>query len=298
MTALEKYARLEALGQWQETPDTPPREVIVSFGNAALLLSNQDETPITHWAMAATMRISLDTGKAVYTPDTQGFETLTIDDAQMIEAIAQVSKAEQNRQSGLRLWPLWFGFFLIATIASIAIYYGPNAMREQAVKITTTETARHIGLQMLTTLGTEVCRAPNAEKSLSILKRNLFADNEHTVVITRNGPAGIVFPGGLLAIGNTAFRQFDTPEEAAIWMAILAAEHDNADIIESLFHDSNLTNVFYYLRTGSLSQSHLERAADRMMQAAILAVPPLETPNSTGILRDHDWDALQNICLN
>jgi hypothetical protein len=38
LTALERYIRLEATGLWRETPDTPPREVVVSFGKATLLL--------------------------------------------------------------------------------------------------------------------------------------------------------------------------------------------------------------------------------------------------------------------
>ena len=120
MTAIEKYTRLEALGQWKESPDQPAREVVVSFENETLVLSNLDEKPLCHWAMAATFRISLDGSKAVYTPDTEGFETLEIDDAQMVEAIAQVSSAAVTAAPRTP-WLRWvFLLFLVTAIAAIS----------------------------------------------------------------------------------------------------------------------------------------------------------------------------------
>ena len=133
MTALDKYTRLEALGQWRENPELPAREVVVSFGNATLLLSDMDENPLCHWAMAATSRLTLDGANAVYTPDTEGFETLEIDDAEMVEAIAQVSRASvsiKRRTPWLR-WVLLA--FIIATIGAI-FYAMPSLLRGQAVR--------------------------------------------------------------------------------------------------------------------------------------------------------------------
>lgn len=109
MTALDRYTRLEALGQWREAPDQDPQEVVVSFGNATLVLSDLNENPLCHWAMAATSRMSFKGSKAVYTPDMEGFETLEIDDAEMVEAIAQVSRAAVtiNRRTPWLRWVFW-----------------------------------------------------------------------------------------------------------------------------------------------------------------------------------------------
>ena len=52
MTALDRYVRLEAVGLWREAPGAPPREVVVSFGNATLLLTDLEERPLGHWALA------------------------------------------------------------------------------------------------------------------------------------------------------------------------------------------------------------------------------------------------------
>ena len=56
MTALEQFERLESIGLWKEAADDQRREVIVSFGDASLVLSNHNEVPLTHWSLAAVRR--------------------------------------------------------------------------------------------------------------------------------------------------------------------------------------------------------------------------------------------------
>jgi len=45
MTALEKYERLEATGLWRETTESQSIEVLVTFGNASLILSDFTGAP-------------------------------------------------------------------------------------------------------------------------------------------------------------------------------------------------------------------------------------------------------------
>ena len=56
MTALQKYERLEATGLWRETPDGQRREVVVSIGDATLVISDLNDTALTHWSLAAVER--------------------------------------------------------------------------------------------------------------------------------------------------------------------------------------------------------------------------------------------------
>ena len=56
MTALKKYARLEATGLWRQTPEDQRREVVVSIGDATLVISNTNDTALTHWSLAAIER--------------------------------------------------------------------------------------------------------------------------------------------------------------------------------------------------------------------------------------------------
>jgi len=58
MTALKEYARLESGGSWQETPEQPARDVIVSFGDATLVIADGEGLALSHWALAAVTRLN------------------------------------------------------------------------------------------------------------------------------------------------------------------------------------------------------------------------------------------------
>ena len=49
MTALTEFQRLECTGLWREAPEAQKREVIVSFGDATLVLSEaRSQRALTH----------------------------------------------------------------------------------------------------------------------------------------------------------------------------------------------------------------------------------------------------------
>ena len=56
-TALTEYARLESGGLWKAGPDAQRREVVVSFGEATLVLSDTAGRPLTHWSLPAVERL-------------------------------------------------------------------------------------------------------------------------------------------------------------------------------------------------------------------------------------------------
>ena len=104
MTALAEYDRLESSGLWRVSPDAQNpdadakrREVIVSFGNAIIVLSDQNDKPLAHWAMAAIQRQNTGKRPAIYSPDKEAVETLEIDDDAMIDAIEKI-RAAINRK--------------------------------------------------------------------------------------------------------------------------------------------------------------------------------------------------------
>ena len=50
MTALKEYARLESGGLWRADADAQRRDVIVSFGDATLVISDSAERALAHWS--------------------------------------------------------------------------------------------------------------------------------------------------------------------------------------------------------------------------------------------------------
>ena len=53
MTALKGYERLECTGLWRSGPAIQRREVVVSCGQATLILTDMQNRPLAHWSLAA-----------------------------------------------------------------------------------------------------------------------------------------------------------------------------------------------------------------------------------------------------
>ena len=95
MTALSKYDRLEATGLWRATSSEQRREVVVSIGDATLVISDLNDQALTHWSLAAVERVPSEGQGAVFCPDGDPNETLDLgpDEAEMIEAINMLRRA-------------------------------------------------------------------------------------------------------------------------------------------------------------------------------------------------------------
>lgn len=294
MTAIDKYTRLEALGQWRESPDLPPREVVVSFENATLVLSDMNENPLCHWAMAATSRLTLDGAKAVYTPDTEGFETLEVNDDEMVEAIAQVSRAATTIKRRTP-WLRWvFAAFLIAGIAAIS-YAAPSLLRDQAVRMTGPESARKLGTDMVATLDADMCRGLNADAARELFQSRAFPDDGTSLVFVRKQRPARAFPGGVVVIGNTTLQAMQSPDELAALAIALSAQSEVTMV--QLFDASSPRELFDYITSGNLSEERLAQAARTTTTGFKIDDIGNYTLPDQPLLRDQDWKSLQNICL-
>ena len=78
MTALKEYQRLEATGLWRETVEAQRREVVVSIGDATLVISDLQDRPLTHWSLAAIERHNPGENPAIFNPDGDPHETLEL----------------------------------------------------------------------------------------------------------------------------------------------------------------------------------------------------------------------------
>lgn len=294
MTAIDKYTRLEALGQWREGPDAPLREVVVSFGNATLLLSDLDENPLCHWAMAATFRLSLDGAKAVYTPDTEGFEILEIDDAEMVVAIAQVSRAAVNTKRRTP-WSRWVFFGFVVVIVAAVFYATPSMLQSQATRMTGHESARKLGTDMVATLGSDICREPRAGVVRELFQSRVFPDGRTLLLIVKNQPRASAFPGGVVVIGEDTLQAMQTPDELARLTSTLFAQ--NEITLTQLFEASSPRELFKYITSGQLSDERLAEAAQNAIHQPEISESAEFSSNNQPLLRDQDWVTLQGICL-
>lgn len=295
MTAIDKYIRLEAVGQWKETPDDAGQEIIVSFGDATLVLSDFQETPTSHWALAGMRRLSLEGTKAVYSPDTQGFETLEIDDAAMVEAISQVSRLTQTQTPKKRRgYGLWVAFiFLLFGIAAIA----PIAIRYQARAMTSPESARYIGYQMIDSTGIDQCSNSEGNAARDLLVERVFDGDTHRLIISNEVQGSLVYPGGLIILGISELQGFLSPDDLSNWLI------NNSNIVDTtlnaMFRQAPLMSMVNYISSGELRSEIIDDMAIGI--ALNNNAMPLENAGiqtDTPIIRDQDWQALRRICLD
>ena len=71
MTALPEFQRLECSGIWRETATAQRRGVIVSFGQATLVLSDErSDRALAHWSLPAIHRLNPKEMPARFAPST------------------------------------------------------------------------------------------------------------------------------------------------------------------------------------------------------------------------------------
>ncbi|MCC0067377.1 MAG: hypothetical protein H6896_10300 [Rhodovulum sp.] len=212
-TALDRYLRLEATGFWREAPGAQPREVIVSFGRTTLLLSDLEERPLAHWALAGTQAIEQRDGATIFATGPETGETLAIRDRDMIEAIAAVSRAaERARPRAAPPPPRPVLGPLLALAALVALLaYGPGLIRGQAERMVPPELAEEIGEHMLIGLmetGGELCSAAEGLRALGRIVERLAPAAGPRIAVLDLGEAPVAaLPGDLLLIGRETIAE-------------------------------------------------------------------------------------------
>lgn len=231
MTALAQYRRLEAIGLWCENQGATPREVVVSFGQATLVLSDPGtETPLTHWSLPAIVNLAPGRHPAIYAPveapaGQPPGETLTISEPEMIDAIARVHRAIETAQphpgrlrrrlllGGLALAAAAAIWWLPGQIIAHSTAIAPPAQRllvgeavlAEIERITGPACARLAGDTVLTRLGGRLAPARTAAAGADGAGgRNGGGDGGGGLVL-RVLPGGLqgtmALPGGIVLIG-------------------------------------------------------------------------------------------------
>ena len=135
MTALEQYSSLEATGLWREGPDAQRCEVLVSLGNATLIIATPAEVARTHWSLPAIVRLNPGKRPALYAPGEQADERLEIDDRDMIDAIEKLRAAIDRRRPHPGRLRLWIGASLAAAMVAAALFWMPGALIRQTASV-------------------------------------------------------------------------------------------------------------------------------------------------------------------
>jgi hypothetical protein len=335
MTALKKYARIEASGLWRASAQEQRCEVVVSIGDATLIISDLRDRAITHWSLAAVQRSNPGKRPAIFHPEGDPDETLEIDasEVQMIEAIETLRRAvEKTRPRPGRL--RWLGMTLsLAAVAAVGVFWVPGALVDHALTVVPHVKRQEIGealLMRIERLSGSACAETSGLQALRKLRGRLGTGP--LSIMPGNAAPSLHLPGGRILLDRSLVEDHEEPDVVA---GYALAEHvlaQNEDPLAALLRSSGTWASFQLLTTGSLEPDTLDRYAqtlltnprpepetDAMLSAFAMAqvrstpyayavdvtgesvlplieADPMSGANPSDLLSDADWIRLQSIC--
>ena len=217
MTALAQYQRLEAMGLWQPPgSQEAPREVIVSFGQATLVLSDPaTEAPLTHWSLPAVTNLTPGRHPALYAPGppregTPPAETLTISEPEMIDALTRVHQAIDAALPHPGRLRRRLSLGAVALVLAAAAWWLPGLIVHHTIRIAPPAQRALVGeavLADLTRATGPVCRRVAGDTVLARLAERLApatggGDTRLRLHVLPGGIHGaMALPGGIVLIG-------------------------------------------------------------------------------------------------
>jgi hypothetical protein len=333
MTALKDYVRLEATALWRASPEAAPRTVGVTFGDATLVVTDDEGGPLSHWSLPAVRRLNPGEAPARYAPDGGG-EALEIEDGTLTEAIERV-RASLSPRGPARGRRLLLGVAL-ALLLGPAVVLGPGLLRDRALADLPASKRAEIGATLLGHLQRDLgpaCRDLEALPALEALRARAMGAAGQAVVLPEGPAHPLLLPGGIVVVSRAAVEGASEP--AALAGHLIAA--GTGDPLRPLLEEAGPLATLRLLATGRLSGGTLAAHAARLLAdpppppppeallpafaaaglpmgpyraalapptAAPLPAPPEVTPDvipdvapqGAPLVPDADWISLQGIC--
>ncbi|KIN73642.1 hypothetical protein [Sulfitobacter guttiformis] len=281
MTALTKYDRLEATGLWRPDPDGQRREVIVSIGNATLVITDMNDQAITHWSLAAVARAETGNTAAIYHPDGDEGETLELPEheREMIEAIEslrQVIAKSRPRPGRLR----WLGVTLsISAVAAVVLLWLPGAMRDNTLRVVPQVKREQLGVALMDRMQRVTGPMCNSAPGLRALRRlGARLDTPKLAVVPSLGRPALHLPGGVIVLDRSVFEDWEEPDVSAGYILAELALQVEKDPLSDLLDGVGPWENFRLLTTGEISGKALDSYAEHLMTA------PARDPDTTNLL--------------
>lgn len=293
MTALKQFQRLEAQGSWRETPGARLREVIVSVGEATLILSDpKSDRPLTHWSLPAVVRLNPGKMPAVYTPAADvPDEILETDDPLMIEAIEKVQQAiAQHRANPGRLR----GGLTILAIAAMLIglaFWLPDALIRHAARIAPPAQARDIGIAVLADMQRSsgaICQRASGQAVLNWITPRLLTGDAAVRVLPGPLNGALRLPGDLYAIGGDLLEASSGPEAAAGHLIAAEQARSGREVTLDALRHAGLGASLRLMTLGSLPADAMAGYGEALLAAPL---PRPETPALLEALRSRNLPA-------
>lgn len=283
MTALDKYQRIEAAGLWRPSRDAQRVDVIVSIGDATLVISDLQDSALTHWSLAAVIRANPGKRPAIYHPDGDEGETLelTKDEGQMIDAIEKLRAVIERRRPHPGRLRFMIMLALCLSIAGAAIFWLPDALRQHTASIVPQVKRAEIGTALFRQVQRVTgppCQAPEGRLVLQNLAARLPGTaGSGRLAVLRDGVSTTAhLPGGIVLINRSLVEDYDEPDVVAGFIVVERLRAGISDPLADLLYASPLWSSFRLLTTGEIGEKTLAYYAE-----ILLTTPQSELSNDT-----------------
>ncbi|WP_420012905.1 hypothetical protein [Tateyamaria sp.] len=276
MTALSKYDRLEATGLWRPSPTAQRREVVVSIGDATLVISDLNDTALTHWSLAAIERAPSEGTGATFFPDGDPDETLDLDaaEAEMITAIDTLRKAvakARPRPGRLR----WLGAALSGSaVAALAIFWLPGALVEHALRVVPPVKEAEIGIALLVRIervSGPPCRSTEAAPALKALAGRTGV--ARVVILPGGVREALSLPGGTVLLNRALVEDFEEPDVAAGYVLAEKVRGTAVHPLRQVLEHAGTRATATLLTTGVMPDRALDAFAEARLANPMAFVP-------------------------
>ena len=277
MTALKKYARLEATGLWRARPEEQRREVIVSVGNTTLIIADSKDRPLAHWSLAAIARANPGEFPALYHPDGDAQESLefTEGEAEMVKAIEKLRRViDRRRPKPGRLRLVIFGV-IFATLCALAVFWMPQAVQTYALRVVPEVKRVEIGLSLIekmSSLSGAPCHSDSANTALDQLSQRILGHAGRLRVLPNGVQQTAHLPGGLILVHRELLEDYDDPDVVAGYILAETLRAKQSDSLQLMLSFTGTLSVFRLLTTGQVSETTLKQYAEHLLLQSPLPV--------------------------
>jgi hypothetical protein len=271
MTALTEFDRLEATALWRPEGETQRVEVVVSMGEATLLISDPNDKTLSHWSLPAIVRMNGTNERlAIYSPGLETDEQLEIDDETMIAAILRIQRAVERGTSRTgRLRGVITGTVCLGAVA-LGVLWLPGALVRQAVTIVPGITRSQIGDALLTRierLSGLPCDTVHGARALQALKSRLTTSGAGDIIVLRSGvQTARHLPGGIILLDRSVIEDYENPDVVAGFVLVEQQRAAEVDPLEHLLRSAGLMTSLRLLTSGQIPKDALDTYAEQLLR--------------------------------
>ncbi len=280
MTALSEYQRLEARGLWRESAEAQRREVVVSMGDATLVLSDGNDRALAHWSLAAVTRLNPDETPAIYSPDGLDDETLELpaDEVTMIDALERVRKAVESRRPHPGRLRVGLLGATLAALALAAYFWLPGALQSHALNVVPDVKRAEIGEELLDRIQRVTgppCADEEGRKALDRLAARLAGPGGAPEIhVMRDGVRGAThLPGGIILLNRSVVEDTTDPDVVAGHVIVEELRAQAGDPLARLLDTAGPWATAQLLTTGELPDDVLDGYAHLLLTNPGAALP-------------------------